>query len=62
MLFFRGNCYNKFSATTPFGGYKMSGTGRELGEYGLESYTEVKSVSVKATLTIFELKRAGFRN
>jgi len=39
-----GNCFNKFSAMTPFGGYKMSGQGRELGEYGLEAYTEVKCV------------------
>ncbi|CDW53358.1 Aldehyde dehydrogenase, mitochondrial [Trichuris trichiura] len=39
------NCYNVFDATAPFGGYKMSGFGRELGQYGLDSYTEVKSVS-----------------
>ena len=30
----------------PFGGYKNSGIGRELGEYGLENYTQVKSVYV----------------
>lgn len=30
----------------PFGGYKHSGIGRELGEYGLENYTQVKSVYV----------------
>jgi len=41
------NDYDKFSAMTPFGGYKMSGHGRELGEYGLEAYTEVKSVITK---------------
>jgi len=35
---------------TPFGGYKMSGHGRELGEYALELYTEVKSVSWSALL------------
>jgi len=42
----RINCYNVFDSGSPFGGYKMSGNGRELGEYGLEEYTEVKSVSV----------------
>jgi len=30
---------------TPFGGYKMSGQEREMGEYGLKQYTEVKTVS-----------------
>jgi hypothetical protein len=44
-LFFRVNCYDVFDASAPFGGYKMSGNGRELGEYGLEAYTEVKTVS-----------------
>jgi len=40
------NCYNTFSAATPFGGYKESGHGRELGKYALELYTEVKCVKV----------------
>ena len=41
------NTYNVFTPQVPFGGYKMSGQGRELGQYGLEAYTEVKSVIVK---------------
>src|SRR5436309_2318604 len=40
------NCYDVFDAAAPFGGYKMSGIGRELGEYALELYTEVKTVYV----------------
>ncbi|MCB0416413.1 MAG: aldehyde dehydrogenase family protein [Bdellovibrionales bacterium] len=40
------NCYNCFDAASPFGGYKQSGFGRELGEYALELYTQVKSVWV----------------
>ncbi|KRX18151.1 Aldehyde dehydrogenase, mitochondrial [Trichinella nelsoni] len=46
------NCYGIFDSTAPFGGYKMSGFGRELGEYGLEAYTEVKTVFVKAKTTL----------
>jgi aldehyde dehydrogenase (NAD+) len=40
------NCYDVFDAAAPFGGYKMSGHGRELGEYALELYTEIKTVYV----------------
>ncbi|KAK4715798.1 hypothetical protein R3W88_014136 [Solanum pinnatisectum] len=38
------NCFDKFDATIPFGGYKMSGQGREKGEYGLRNYLQVKAV------------------
>ena len=40
------NCYDVFDAAAPFGGFKMSGIGRELGEYALQHYTEVKTVTV----------------
>jgi aldehyde dehydrogenase (NAD+) len=40
------NCYNCFDAASPFGGFKQSGFGRELGKYALELYTQVKSVWV----------------
>ena len=40
------NCYDVFDAAAPFGGYKQSGIGRELGEYALANYTEVKTVTV----------------
>ena len=38
------NCYNVFDASLPFGGYKQSGWGREMGHEVLEAYTEVKAV------------------
>ncbi|MGP3961487.1 aldehyde dehydrogenase family protein [Nonomuraea sp. 3N208] len=36
----------KFNPLAPFGGYKQSGVGRELGEYGLEEYLEIKSLQL----------------
>jgi len=41
------NCYDVFDPGAPFGGFKQSGMGREMGEYGLQQYTEVKTVTVK---------------
>ncbi len=41
------NCYNVIDTRSPFGGFKQSGIGRELGEYGLQQYTQVKSVIAK---------------
>uniref|UniRef100_A0A8D8URZ9 Aldehyde dehydrogenase, mitochondrial n=1 Tax=Cacopsylla melanoneura TaxID=428564 RepID=A0A8D8URZ9_9HEMI len=41
------NCYNVLEIQAPFGGFKQSGFGREMSEYGLSQYTEVKSVIVK---------------
>jgi phenylacetaldehyde dehydrogenase len=38
------NCYNVFDAALPFGGYKQSGWGREMGHEALEMYTEVKAI------------------
>ncbi|HLH84126.1 MAG TPA: aldehyde dehydrogenase family protein [Trebonia sp.] len=41
------NCYNVFDASLPFGGYKQSGWGREMGHEVLQAYTEVKAVTVQ---------------
>ncbi|OMP10141.1 hypothetical protein COLO4_04781 [Corchorus olitorius] len=38
------NCYDIFDAAIPFGGFKMSGHGREKGIYGLSSYLQIKAV------------------
>ena len=39
------NCHNVFDASLPFGGYKQSGWGREMGHEALHAYTEVKAVT-----------------
>jgi phenylacetaldehyde dehydrogenase len=41
------NCYNIFDAAMPFGGYKESGWGREMGHDALELYTETKAVCTR---------------
>jgi acyl-CoA reductase-like NAD-dependent aldehyde dehydrogenase len=40
------NTFNMFNAASPFGGYKQSGYGREMGKHALDMYTQVKSVWV----------------
>jgi len=41
------NCYDVLDAQAPFGGFKESGIGRELGEYGIQQYSEVKTITIK---------------
>ncbi|MEL7035474.1 MAG: aldehyde dehydrogenase family protein [Cyanobacteria bacterium J06592_8] len=41
------NTYHAFDVAAPFGGFKQSGMGRELGEYGLQQYTEIKTVNIR---------------
>jgi acyl-CoA reductase-like NAD-dependent aldehyde dehydrogenase len=41
------DCYNNIDTISPFGGYKQSGFGRELGKYAVDLYTQIKSVYVK---------------
>jgi phenylacetaldehyde dehydrogenase len=43
------NCYNAFDNASPWGGMKLSGWGREKGQYGLDLFTQVKSVVVNYT-------------
>ncbi|KYM98179.1 PREDICTED: retinal dehydrogenase 1 [Cyphomyrmex costatus] len=40
------NCYDAITPQTPFGGFKQSGIGRELGEEGLKEYLEIKTISI----------------
>jgi acyl-CoA reductase-like NAD-dependent aldehyde dehydrogenase len=41
------NCYNNIDSISPFGGYKQSGIGRELGKHSIDLYTQIKSVWMK---------------
>ncbi|KAI9314092.1 aldehyde dehydrogenase domain-containing protein [Dichotomocladium elegans] len=41
------NCFDIFDQSTPFGGYKQSGFGKELGKYALQEYTQVKVVKIQ---------------
>ncbi|PGH29093.1 aldehyde dehydrogenase [[Emmonsia] crescens] len=47
------NNYNMISYQTPFGGFKESGIGRELGEYALDNYTQIKSVRIRLGDALF---------
>jgi acyl-CoA reductase-like NAD-dependent aldehyde dehydrogenase len=42
-----GKLSQLFDATTPFGGYKRSGFGREMGIHALENYTQVKNIIIQ---------------
>jgi len=44
------NCYNALHHQLPFGGYKASGIGRELGEYALANYTNIKAVHINLSI------------
>ncbi|KAH7921428.1 aldehyde dehydrogenase [Leucogyrophana mollusca] len=46
------NCVNQLHSNVPFGGFKQSGIGRELGEYALHNYTAVKAVHVNLGHTV----------
>lgn len=43
------NCYNPTFNEAPWGGYKKSGIGRELGIHGLEEYQEIKQININLT-------------
>jgi len=50
------NCHNVLSYAIPFGGYKQSGFGRDLGEYALAEYSQVKSIITSAVQDPSKLK------
>jgi aldehyde dehydrogenase (NAD+) len=47
------NNYNLVSYQAPFGGFKESGLGRELGKYALDNYTQVKTVRIRLGDALF---------
>lgn len=47
------NTYNTLHHQLPFGGYKESGIGRELGEAALENYVQTKTVSIRLGDALF---------
>ncbi|KAL4918336.1 aldehyde dehydrogenase domain-containing protein [Aspergillus aurantiobrunneus] len=47
------NNYNLISYQAPFGGFKQSGIGRELGSYALENYTQIKTVHYRLGDALF---------
>ncbi|XP_020242636.1 aldehyde dehydrogenase family 2 member C4-like [Asparagus officinalis] len=52
------NCYFAIDKDVPFGGYKMSGFGKELGMHGIEKYMQVKSVVTVGNMTYNAAEKA----
>jgi len=50
------NCHTVLQPSIPFGGYKESGFGRDLGEYALAEYTQVKAIVTKIPGKLSEMK------
>ncbi|KAK9739225.1 Aldehyde dehydrogenase family [Popillia japonica] len=51
------NCYDAVIPQAPFGGFKQSGIGRELGEEAMKEYLEVKTISIKLPTNVSEAKK-----
>jgi len=49
------NCHNILQPQAPFGGFKQSGIGRDLGQYALTEYTQVKTITTKASEGVPEI-------